>query len=569
MIAPPTPTVLAERLELRSRTLGALPIVSHFLERMRVGALLERYLPCAEARVVLTPARAIGLLVRNLCVSHQPLYALGEWAAPFDRAALGLGGGEGGPSDDQLARALDRLFLADRASFLTELVLGVIAEFQIDCSQLHNDSTTITLHGKYREADGRERAGKPTAAITYGRSKDHRPDLKQLLWILTVSADGALPLAYRLADGNTPDEHTHIATWDALTTLAGDPSFLYVADCKLCTREQMAHIDARGGRFVTVLPRSRKEDGQLRVWLSSEAPAFTEADRRPGKRREDPNEVWWTAPAPIHSAEGHRIVLVRSTIKHQLDQAARADTITRGMAALEQLQHRLQSPKCRFKDRTEVAHAADQALKRTSASELIRYEISEHLEQRTRLHSRGPGKGSQRRNFQKLRFELTAHTNQAALANKATADGCFALITNDHQLPDPELLAAYRYQPNLEKRHHQLKSVHDAAPVFLKSPERIEALFCSHFIALLCCCLIERQLRHAMARQHITHLPLFPEQRACRHPTATRTLQLFSELTRHRLYHDGHHLTDFPPQLTPLHTQLLDLLEIPHALYTT
>jgi hypothetical protein len=47
------------------------------------------------------------------------------------------------------------------------------------------------------------------------------------------------------------------------------------------------------------------------------------------------------------------------------------------------------------------------------------------------------------------------------------------------------------YQPNLEKRHHQLKSVHDAAPVTLKSPARIEALFACQFIALLCCCLID------------------------------------------------------------------------------
>lgn len=561
--------IASEPFELDSQTLGALPIVGRFLARMRLGALLERYLPSPDARCALAPARAIGLLVRNLCVSHRPLYRLGEWAAPFDPRLLDLSAREVELlSDDQVGRALDRLFAADRASFLTELMVGVIGEFGIDCSRLHNDSTTIAVHGNYREADGRERAGKPTAAITYGRSKDHRPDLKQLLWILTVSADGALPLAYRLADGNTPDERTHIATWDGLKTLAGNPHFLYVADCKLCTREQMAHIDSRGGRFVTVLPKSRQEDGQLRAWLSAETPAWSEADRRPGHRRDDPEEVWWTAPAPIHSAEGHRIVLVRSTVKHQLDQTARADTITRGASALKQLQHRLQGTKCRLKDRTSVQHAADEALRKTATSELIRYQISEHLERWTRVHSRGPGKGSQHRNFQKLRFELTFHTNDAAIAQHATADGYFALITNDHQLPDPELLAAYRYQPNLEKRHHQLKSVHDAAPVFLKSPERIEALFCCHFIALLCCCLIERQLRHAMARQHITQLPLFPEHRACRQPTAARALELFAGLTRHHLIHHSRNIQTFNPQLTPLQAQLLDLLAVPTNAYT-
>src|ERR1035437_8739691 len=71
------------------------------------------------------------------------------------------------------------------------------------------------------------RGGKPTAAITFGHSKDHRPDLKQLVWILTVAADGAVPLAYRLADGNTSDDPTHIPTWDGLVALLGRADFIY------------------------------------------------------------------------------------------------------------------------------------------------------------------------------------------------------------------------------------------------------------------------------------------------------------------------------------------------------
>ena len=47
-----------------------------------------------------------------------------------------------------------------------------------------------------------------------------------------------------------------------------------------------------------------------------------------------------------------------------------------------------------------------------------------------------------------------------------------------------EILIAYRYQPNLEKRHLEVKPVHNAAPVTLKGPFRIEALFCCQFTAL-------------------------------------------------------------------------------------
>lgn len=69
---------------LSSETLGALPIVDRFLSRMGVDALLERFLPSTDARVALAPAKAIGLLVRNLCVCREPIYALGKWAAPHD-----------------------------------------------------------------------------------------------------------------------------------------------------------------------------------------------------------------------------------------------------------------------------------------------------------------------------------------------------------------------------------------------------------------------------------------------------------------------------------------------------
>ena len=100
--------------ELSSQTLGALPIVDAFLERMGVDALLERVLGATDARVALRPAKAIGLLVRNLCVNREPIYALGEWAAPYDPRLLGLSVDDLALlNDDRVGRALDRLFDAD------------------------------------------------------------------------------------------------------------------------------------------------------------------------------------------------------------------------------------------------------------------------------------------------------------------------------------------------------------------------------------------------------------------------------------------------------------------------
>ena len=557
--------------ELTTQRLGALPIVDHFLRRIGLQELLERHLPAGDRRVMLPAAVAIGLLVRNLCVAREPLYGLAQWAARHDRVLLGLGAGETELlNDDRVGRALDQLFDADRGSLLTELMLGVIAQFGVDCSQLHNDSTSITLHGDYAAADGRDHAGKPTVAAALGHSKDHRPDLKQFVLTLTISADGAVPLAHRLLDGNTSDDQTHIATWDGLVALVGHPRFLYVADCKLATREQMSHIDSRSGRFLSVLPRSRAEDGQIRDWTQTHTFDWTEAASRPGKRKGDPDQVYWTAPAPIPTSEGHRIVWVRSSQKLACDAEARRARVERGMLALEAVQARLASPRSRIKTRVAADQAAQEALNNAGAQRWLSFEIAESTEDSFRQEKRGrPGEKTRYRKTEKTIFTLRFAVNNEQVAYDAATDGQFPLVSNDRELSDAELLTAYRYQPNLEKRHHQLKTVLGAAPVELKSPSRIEGLACCEFIALLTQCLIERELRAAMTRDNVPELALYHEGRASRAPTAARVFDLYSDTTRNHLTSAGQTIQVFEPDLTPLQRHVLDLLGIPASAYLT
>lgn len=561
----------AGAFELESIGLGALPIVDRFLERMRLAETLTRWLRGADARTSLQTPTAIGVLVRNLCVAREPLYGLGAWASSFEPGLLGLAPGQAGLlNDDRVGRALDELFDADRGSLLTQLVVAAIDEFGVDCSQLHNDSTSFALHGAYEQADGRQRGGKTTPAAALGHSKDHRPDLKQLVLILTVSADGAVPLAHRLADGNTNDDQTHIDTWDGLRALTGRADFLYVADSKLCTREQMTHIHARGGRFVTVLPRSRREDALLRDWMSTATPDWSEAARRPGMRQDDPDDVWRVAPAPFPSSEGHRITWVHSTTKARRDETARSERIQRARRALEDLDQRLAGPRARITTRVAAEEAAAAILATTGAQRHVTVTVSEHEQERYRQEKRGrPGKDTRYRKLTTTRYALKVTVDADKVRYDAASDGCFPLISNDHALTDTDVLLAYRYQPHLEKRHHQLKSVHDAAPVTLKSPARIEALFCCQFIALLCCCLIERHLRAAMTRHAIDQLPLYHEDRACTAPTAARVLDHFAPIQRHHLIRDAQHVQTFQPKLTPLQTRLLELLDVPPTAYTT
>ena len=69
-----------DALELKTQWLGALPVVNWFCDRLGLDELLERFVPANDRRLRLAPAAALGVVVRNLLVDHEPVYTLGEWA---------------------------------------------------------------------------------------------------------------------------------------------------------------------------------------------------------------------------------------------------------------------------------------------------------------------------------------------------------------------------------------------------------------------------------------------------------------------------------------------------------
>ena len=560
----------SQAFELQARTIGALPVVNHFLDRLQLDAILARYVPHADRRCRLAPATALGLLVRNVMLRRAPVYALEEWAAPFEPGQLRLAAAEACLlNDDRVGRALDRLFDADRASLLTEVVVRAVREFQVELEALHNDSTTVTFSGQYSSADGRARRGRPTLKIAHGHNKDHRPDLKQLLWILTVSADGAVPVHFRSADGNITDDVTHIQTWQTLCRLVGRPDFLYVADCKLCTKPAMSHIAERGGRFLTVLPRTRREDAWFRDWVHTHSLDWQEAWNRPHARRPDgPRDHYRVVESPIRSAEGYRLVWVWSESKTEQDQLARQARIEQGILALEILETRLRGTRCRLREHAAVVKAVEILLSDSGSGRWLSVTVSQTLDERFHQERRGrPGPRTRYVRQPRMRFQLHWQLRTDTIEYDARTDGMFPLITNDPILPATELLHTYKYQPRLEKRHEQLKSVHAVAPVFLKNVARIEALLLIYFFALLTNALIERELRRGMNRAGLASLALYPEERLCRAPTTDRVLELLQDLRRMTLYRRKHLIQTFPPTLSPIQQQCLALLGVPPSDY--
>ena len=111
---------------------------------------------------------------------------------------------------------------------MTEIVVKMIRSVNLGISRVHNDSTTIKAYGKI---PGTTKNG---LKLANDKSKNGRPDLAQLVFSLTISSDGAVPIHYKTYPGNRTDDTTHIETWNIVREIAGTNNFTYVADCKVC-----------------------------------------------------------------------------------------------------------------------------------------------------------------------------------------------------------------------------------------------------------------------------------------------------------------------------------------------
>ena len=330
----PTRTAAGPQSSARSLAIGTLP--------PRLPA--PRRSPLAHR-----PAQALIVLLKNLLLSREPLYGAAHWAARYDPAALGLDPQQiAALNDDRFARALDQLFRGDCSSLALTVATHAVKEFQVELDELHNDSTTLTFSGDYADAaQESRRRGQPRLAITWGHNKDHRPDLKQLLFILTVSKDGGIPVYFQAKSGNVADDTTHRDTWDLLCKLAGRVDFLYVADCKFASTENMGYVHGHGGRFLTVLPRTRSEDRLFRAALAGGRVRWRRIHDKYDEKGDLIDRYRVSEPATT-SAEGYRLVWYHSCARRSWTPWP-ARQPERTWEDLAELQQKLTSPRTRYR----------------------------------------------------------------------------------------------------------------------------------------------------------------------------------------------------------------------------
>src|ERR1700704_5483492 len=499
-----------EDLRLRGLRVGALPILNHFIERMGLAQELTLALKNCDY------ADALIGLSKNILIDRNALYAVGEWAALYDSGLVA----QGKMGDDKLGRALDRLFAADRATLQTRIVLAAMKSFGLKMEEIHNDTTSVMVRGAY---DGQNAKA---VLLKRGHSKEHRPDLKQLVYSLCVTADGAVPVHFKAYDGNQTDDGIHLETWSRLRTLLQHPRFIYVADCKLCTEKNLRTIDAERGFFVTVVPKTRSEVETFTDAVLAGDVRWEEILRKRADRDGKAFDVIECAVGPYHLREGFRLHWYRSSQKKKRDGRDRDERIERTIERLESLDlKRMRGPKTD----AAIARGVNEIIAQQGAAEWITVDAEN-------------------------------------IARSAAMDGIFPLTTNTKEKP-VDVFNIYKYQPRIEKRHALLKSTLDVAPIWLKKNTRIEALMFLEFIAQMVAALIERALRQKMAEKKIELLCSLPEGRPSKTPTIEQVLRLFENQGKHALYEGNRLIRQFADVLTPVQSQILQLLSIPADVY--
>lgn len=574
--------------------IGAMPLINRFIERLRLKSIIEKHVPIWDKRQKIQPAVCLLVLLRNILTSRLPLSRVPEWARDFDPALLGLPGDPGTYlNDDRIGRCLEALFRSDVETLITEAVVRAVEEFDIDMRQMHNDATTVSFEGQFPDATGESRFGRETHKITHGyHKKDGRDDMKQLLFILTTTADGFVPVWVNIDNGNAAEVNTHIRTWNALVKINGSPRFLYIGDSKLCAENNLLYIHQRKGLFLTVLPATWSEHKdfherlrtQIIPWVhvmtvkvvreDDDAASQLAKKSKDGSKDDAEDEIKETyrgyEPAE-RTAQGFRVLWFWSSRKAADDRAARDRRIERAEQELQELRDSIGQKYSRATSTVKLAEAAQKIVAKRKVEHLIK--IAASATKTERPQKIGPGRKGPKSIF-RMEIEETLtlvwQVDTLVLEEEAKSDGIFPLATNDKKMSLKQALEAYKQQPRLEKRFQQLKTVFNLRPVLLQNHMRIEALLIIYFLVLLIESLIERETRNRMAELGIKHLPLYAEGKNSKAPTAGSIFQLFEKLQRFRIVNnEGHVVERFYGELNDVQRSVLELHDITPTEYLT
>ncbi len=443
-----------------------------------------------------------AMLINGLGFVSAPLYMFPKF---FEGKATEHLIGEGVKAehlnDDRLGRVLDKLYSTGLEQLFTSIALKAAKKYGVSTHSVHLDSSSFHVHGKYEgelpkvnfisgelnrdkpnRSDIEEKVAPSPIEITYGYSRDHRPDLKQFIVDLISSGDGDVPLFLRVADGNEADnavfakilcEFREQLTLDSLmvvdSALYGAPNLALVTNLKWLCR----------------VPLTIKEAKDLVSTISEEQLVNSEI------------EGYKLAVHKSHyGGIEQRWLVVESQSRREADQ----DKLQQKLSKSEKEAQKKLKQLCTEKftcplAAVEVAQRFGQKLKYHNIADIQAVEFLTESTQSQAIEGATPGKIS-------YRIQATLVRDQNVIEREMRCAGRFVLATNVlevTELNNDQMLGEYKAQQSAERGFGFLKDpLFFTDSIFINSPERVEALAMLMGLCLLVYTLGQRQLRQAL-----------------------------------------------------------------------
>ena len=501
-----------------------LPIIKAYADQLGLVSLINHYVPTA---MEVDAGTVVLALVLDTLSGRSPLYRLEEFFAQQDtELLLGKALPPQALNDDTAGRVLDRLYDFGTMRLFTACAVRAATRFGLERRYVHFDTTSRSVWGEYQYAETQELPFQ----VTYGYSKDKRPDLKQFV-LSTLCVDRAVPIWGKPEDGNASDKTLNTTLLSEIAQLLAQygvqpGAYIYIADAALVTEDNLTAL--RDTLFITRLPATYSECARI----IAEAVAHNHwevvgvlAQTPPTKHR--PGTFYKVAEGEVTLyGKPYRAVVVHSSSQDQRRQQHLAREIQASYATLEAT--------VRAAARQEYfCHAdAEAAAAKLRALQSAYHGVQVDIEERPQY---GPGRPSrtQPRRVKAWRYglQVTLHERSEVIARKTQETGCFVLLTNvptagemAHTARD--VLRAYKEQHGIEQNYGFLKDPLIVNSLFLKKPERIEALGLVLLLALLLWRLVERSLR---VHVETTGQPLTGwDKKATQKPTAFMLMTKFA-----------------------------------------
>jgi transposase len=476
--------------EIQVQNIDHLGIVAGIVDEIGLVEQVDELLGTHPQAVVSLGQVLKAMILNGLGFVSAPLYLFSQF---FEGKAIDhlLGAGIEAQhfNDDRLGRALDDFYAYGVTKLFTTLALSAARQFGVATERVHLDSSSMSVEGQYvvdgapsTEAAGEAEADCPIQ-ITYGYSRDRRPDLKQFLIDTICSGDGDVPLYVRVANGNETDG---VGFREVVNEYRTQWHFdgLLVADAALYTAENLKQL--QGLKWISRVPLTLNEAQEV-------------------IRQVVPFAAWEGV------AKGYRLIEVCTTYAEVPQRWVVVESDKRREADLKQLQKRVKQDEQRQQGRLDKFMQESFACEADALSAIKKFEKTLHycglsqvsvVEQAHHGKRGRPKQGSQPQSLS-YHVQATLIPNAEVIEEQQRIAGRFILATNeleDESLNAVEVLAEYKRQQSSERGFRFLKDpLFFTSSVFLKSRQRIMALAMVMALCLLVYTLAQRKLRQALS----------------------------------------------------------------------